>query len=180
MTTFAVRKLLMRGVRAPLFYIRILILMISVKDIEERARVHLEENGGFLVQVEVSPMNDIRIAFEKKEGAVAIKDCVALSRAIEGSLDREIEDFTLNVASPGLSEPFRVREQYDKHLGKQIEVKSLDGEKCKGELLEVTDEGIEVLSREKVKIEKKRTWVETKHKFIYNNIKETKVVILFK
>lgn len=180
MTTFALRKLLMRGVRAPLFCISILIIMISVKDIEERAKAHLEENGGFLVQIEVSPMNDIRIAFDKKEGAVAIKDCVALSRVIEGSLDREKEDFTLNVASPGLSEPFIVREQYSKNLGKQIEVKGIGGEKCKGELVDVTDEGIEVLSREKVKIEKKRTWVETTHKFIYNNIKETKVVILFK
>ena len=180
MTTFALRKLLMRGVRTPLFYIGFLIFMISFKDIEERAKLHLKDNGGFLVHVEVSPMNDIKIAFDKKEGAVAIKDCVDLSRVIEGSLDREKEDFTLNVASPGLSEAFRVREQYDKHVGKQIEVKTTNGEKFVGELLEVTDEGIEMQTKEKVKIEKKRTWVETKHRLMYNNIKETKVVVSFK
>ena len=141
---------------------------------------HLNENGGFLVQLEVSPMNDINIAFDKMEGAVSITDCVALSRAIEGSLDREEDDFKLNVSSPGLSDPFKVKEQYHKNLNKQVEVKLIDGEKFKGELQGVDEEGIELFCRNKEKIEGKRTWVETKHKFNFNNIKETKVVILFK
>ncbi|NND77645.1 MAG: ribosome assembly cofactor RimP [Flavobacteriales bacterium] len=157
-----------------------MIFVIRVKDIEERVLEHLKEKGGFLVSVEVSPMNDINISFDKKEGATSITDCVSLSRALEGSLDREKEDFKLNVSSPGLSEPFKVKEQYEKYMYKEVVVKLNDGEKFKGVLLGVNDEGIELFCRKKVKIDGKRKWEETKHKFNFNSIKETKVVILFK
>ncbi len=154
--------------------------MISAKDIEARAKEHLQENGAFLVDLKISPSNEIQIAFEKKEGAVSIQDCVGLSRAIEGSLDRESEDFKLNVSSPGLSEPFKVFEQYQKNRGRKVDVKLANGDKISGVLNDVNEEEILVFCRDKKKIEGKRTWVEEELKINFENIKETKVVVQFK
>jgi len=154
--------------------------MISANDIEAIAREHLQENGAFLVDLKISVTNEIQIAFEKNEGAVSIQDCVGLSRAIEGSLDRENEDFKLNVSSPGLSEPFKVREQYQKNKGRKIDVKLLDGDKISGVLNAVNEEEILVFCREKKKIEGKRKWIEEELKINFENIKETKVVVQFK
>ena len=154
--------------------------MIVAKEIEEKAIEHLQENGGFLVDLKVSPANEIQIAFDKLEGAVSIQDCVALSRAIEGSLDRDKEDFKLNVSSPGLSEPFKVFEQYQKNKGRKIDVILENGDKVSGVLNEANDNEIVLFCREKKKIDGKRKWVEEELKINFDSIKETKVVVQFK
>src|SRR5690554_3690461 len=77
--------------------------------------------GMFLVDIQVSASNAIRVFIDSYDG-IDIDHCVAISRHIEHNLDREEEDFELQVSSPGLSEPLKVKEQYIKNIGREMEV----------------------------------------------------------
>jgi ribosome maturation factor RimP len=95
----------------------------------------------FLVGVNVDNNNKIVVHIDTPEG-VSIDDCVRVSRELEGKLDREREDFALEVSSPGLDAPFRVIEQYRKNVGKNITVVRKDGEKLEGVLKDLDEKGI--------------------------------------
>lgn len=154
--------------------------MISSSEIESKANEYFKGTDLFLVDVSVSSANNIHVAFDRMEGAVSIEDCVALNRFIEQNFDREREDYQLNVSSPGLNEPFKNINQYKKHIGQKVKVKTNDQQEIKGLLKEVGDERVQVFSRQKEKINGKRKWVEELKEIDFNNIKETKVVISFK
>ena len=79
----------------------------------------------------MSGQNIISVFVDKAVG-ISIKECLQISRHIENELDREIEDFQLSVSSPGLTNPFLVKEQYQKNKGKNIIVKLKNGEKVRG------------------------------------------------
>ena len=98
------------------------------------------------------------------------------------ALDREEEDFELQVSSPGLTESFKVKEQYIKNTGREIEVVTKSGEKLKGILKEAREEEIvlETSAREKVEGHKKKQLIVKEHIISYDEIKTAKVVISFK
>ena len=98
--------------------------MINAKKIQILAEEFLEGTSAFLVDVKVASGNVIKIALENDD-STSITDCVELSRHIEGSFDREEEDFSLDVGSPGLDQPLKVLRQYLKIIGKQIYLCSL-------------------------------------------------------
>ena len=115
--------------------------MINAKKIQFLAEEFLEGTSAFLVDVKVASGNVIRISLENDD-RTSITDCVELSRHIEGSFDREEEDFSLDVGSPGLDQPLKVLRQYLKIIGKQIAVNPIEGKKIQGELVSVEeDEG---------------------------------------
>ena len=87
-----------------------------------------KEKGFFLVSLKVGGGNQIEVRIDSFEG-IKMGDCVRLSRHIEGSLDREEEDFSLQVASAGLGEPFKVYQQYEKNIGRKVDVKLKGGER---------------------------------------------------
>jgi ribosome maturation factor RimP len=87
---------------------------------------------------------------------VWIEDCADLSRFIESHLNRDDEDYELEVGSAGLGQPFRVHRQYEIHVGKPVESQTLDGHKYHGTLLSVDDEGFEIGVMQKVKEEGKK------------------------
>ena len=131
--------------------------MINAKKIQFLAEEFLEGTSAFLVDVKVASGNVIRISLENDD-RTSITDCVALSRHIEGSFDREEEDFSLDVGSPGLDQPLKVLRQYLKIVGKQIAVNPIEGKKLEGELVSVEeDEGefksLVLKTREKKRIE---------------------------
>ena len=99
----------------------------------------------FLVGVKVDNNNKIVVHIDTPAG-ISIDDCVRVSRELEGKLDREREDFSLEVSSPGLDAPFRVIEQYRKSVGRNITLVKKDGGKLEGILKETGEEGI-VLER---------------------------------
>jgi ribosome maturation factor RimP len=111
--------------------------MITKAQIKELAERFLEGTPNYLIDVKVSSSNRISVLIENDEH-VSIQDCIALSRHIEHSLDREQEDFELEVSSPGIDQPFRHLRQYAKYAGRQIELKLKDGRKVTG-LLESAD-----------------------------------------
>ena len=113
---------------------------------------------------------------------VWIEDCVELSRFIESHLDREEEDFELEVGSAGIGQPFKVLKQYEIHQGECVEVLTTEGKKLQGTLGDVTPEGFSLTFEEKVREEgaKRPKLVERTVHFSFDQVKQTKYVIDFK
>ncbi|MBR2359370.1 MAG: ribosome assembly cofactor RimP [Bacteroidaceae bacterium] len=141
----------------------------------------LENKDYFLVDVTVSPDNRIVVEIDHAEG-VWIEDCVELSRFIESKLDREQEDFELEVGSAGIGQPFKVLQQYVNHIGMDVEVLKNDGLKLAGILKDADEEHFTVTISKKVKLEgeKRPKMVDEDVTFAYNEIKYTKYLINFK
>lgn len=95
----------------------------------------------FLVGVKVDNNNKIIVHIDTPKG-ISVDDCVKVSRELEEKLDRDKEDFALEVSSPGLDSPFRVIEQYQKNVGKKINLVKTDGEKLEGILRKTGENGI--------------------------------------
>lgn len=155
--------------------------MIDNATIRNWVEEHLSETGGFLVDVTVSDGADIRVLVDAPEG-MPISRCVEISRLIEGRLDRDVQDFALQVSTPGLDQPLKLRPQYDKNVGRQVKVQLHDGHAVEGTLTEVNDNGIVVEHKEKRRIEgrKAKEWVTDRHELAWDSIATTKVKISFK
>lgn len=168
-----------RGTRCPPFcYQKSMVDQAFVRQIVEEKLAELDL---FLVDLKIDTANKIDIAIDGDSG-VGIDQCIAVSRAVEGSLDREKEDFELLVASPGIGHPFKVHRQYTKAIGRLVEVQLLDGTKVAGTLSEVTPEDFEVTFSRKEQIEgtKKKQVVEVKQRIAFTDTKSTKETISFK
>ncbi len=155
-------------------------IMITKEKISELVGEKLEENQ-FLVDVRVSPSQVIHVEIDSIDG-VTIKDCVAVSRHVESHLDRETEDFELQVSSPGIDQYFKVNRQYHRHVGRELDVVTQQGEEFRGLLTEAGETGIvlEVTSGEKKEGVRKKQLVTRRVPFAYEDIKRAKVVISFK
>lgn len=145
-------------------------------------RINELDNGLFVVSLKISPNNSIVVELDKYEGGVSVKDCVSVSRNIEHNLDREEEDFELSVTSAGLDKGLRVFPQYKKNIGREVEVKLIEGVDIKGKMIDATEEQIIVQTTRKEKVEgkKKKEIIVEDHVLPMSNIKETKIVISFK
>ena len=102
---------------------------------------HIGGTDIFLVEVLVKPGNVITVHVDRPDG-ISIDECVKISRYLNENLDREVEDYSLEVSSPGLGGAFRVKQQYEKNLGRDIEVLYTDGIKVTGKLQEVKEDGV--------------------------------------
>ncbi len=155
--------------------------MINEKKITDLVLEKIAETDIYLVDVAVKPTNKIFIEVDSLNG-LQIKDCIQISRFIEQNLDREVEDFELQVSSPGLDEPFKILKQYEKYIGKELEVLLKSGEKNSGKLLTVSSQEVSLEVTKKVKDEKtkKKKTVIQQLVFSMDEIKETKVLISFK
>lgn len=158
--------------------------MISKKKIETLALERIDEldKGLFIVEIKVSSSNVIQVEIDAEEGNVAIEDCVSVSRNIEHNLDREEQDFELQVSSAGLDKPFRVTKQYIKNVGEDVKVKLNQGGKLEGGLIEANDKYfvVETSRKERIEGKKKKETIIEQHKLAYEDVKETKIVISFK
>lgn len=141
----------------------------------------LADKDYFLVDIEISPENKIVVEIDHADG-VWIEDCVELSRHIESRLSRDKEDYELEVGSAGLGQPFKVAEQYQCFVGKEVEVLDEDGRKTRGVLKSVDGNDFVVTASEKVKVEgKKRPQkMDVDHAFQMDKVKYTKYLINFK
>lgn len=141
----------------------------------------LEGKDYFLVDLTVTPDDSIVVVIDHAEG-VWIEDCAELSRFIEGRLNRDAEDFELEVGSAGLGQPFRVHKQYEIHVGKPIETQTTDGHKYQGILTAVDENGFTLETEVKVKPEgAKRPRKElVEMKFTFAEVAYTKYMIKVK
>lgn len=133
----------------------------------------------FLLSLDVSPSNQIRLVLDGDQ-AVTIDDCVEVSREIERKLELESDDFSLEVASAGLSNPLTLPRQFKKNIGRKLAVKTAE-EKYKANLVSADEEEIELewKQREPKPVGKGKHTVTKQIKLKYNEIEEAKVVITF-
>ena len=154
--------------------------------IERQALVEVVEaclsDDLFLVDVAISAGNHIVVEIDSHEGSVSIDDCVAITRAVEQAFDRDKDDYELEVGSAGLTSPFKVKAQYEKNIGNDVEVLTAQGAKLKGVLSEVGDDTFTIKVAKKVKPEgaKRPVIVEEDVTIKYSETKYTKYLIQFK
>lgn len=155
--------------------------MIDKKLVESVVNEWLEGKDYFLVDLSVTPDDSIVVVIDHAEG-VWIEDCADLSRYIEAHIDRDEEDYELEVGSAGLGQPFRVRRQYENHVGKPVETQTRDGHKWQGTLTDVDDAGFTLEVEQKVKPEgAKRARKElVGMRFAFDEVAYTKYVIKVK
>lgn len=154
--------------------------MIDKQIVEQAVERALEGTDMFLVSLSVSGDNRIVVEVDSME-AMDIDACVSLSRKIEDSLNRDEEDFELEVGSAGLTSPLRVKRQFDKNIGNEVEVLTNDGRKFKGILTEAGEDTFTVEVSRKVKPEgAKRPIIEQQPETLsYGEAKSVKYVIKF-
>jgi len=150
-------------------------MMITEAIVRALIEEKIEGTDQFIVSVKVLPTNRIQV-YVDAVGGLNVKDCVNISRQIEGNLDREVEDYELQVSSPGLTEPFQHPLQYKKNVGREIKVTTADGETIKGELTAFTGEEITLQPEKKKKKEEEAEPVTIP----LSEITEAKTVISFK
>ena len=155
--------------------------MIDKKAVKEIVEKWLEDKEYFLVDVEISSSNCIVVEIDHADG-VWIEDCAALSRYIEENLSRDAEDYELEVGSAGLGQPFKVPQQYQNFVGKEVEVLDADGTKKSGLLKSVEGNDFVVTVNEKVMVEGKKRPVkmDVDHTFQMDKVKYCKYLISFK
>ena len=164
-----------RGDASPLFF-----YMIAKEKVIALAEERIQElnNDNYLVQVSVSNKNQIKVVMDNLHRGISIKDCMSVSRNIEHNLDRSVEDFQLEVTSPGLDQPFVVEQQYIKNIGRKVSVTTTENQTFLGELLAVNENDISVLEHVKPKNNKAKKMIPGNTIFIEKSkIKESKLII---
>ena len=156
--------------------------MITAEALGNTIANYLNDNGLFLVDIEISKDSDITVAIESREGDVKIENCVDIDRIIGGAFDRDVEDYSLTVTSAGLDQPFKVLDQYIKFIGSEVEVVVKGGGKVKGILSSAGADSFELTTSKMVKVEgsKKKVQQDTVTAYSYDGIKSCKPVIKFK
>lgn len=141
----------------------------------------LEGKEYFLTDLSVSDDDRIVVEIDHKDG-VWIDDCVELSKFIEDHLDRNDEDYELEVGSAGIGQPFKVRRQYENHVGDAVEVATTGKEKLKGTLKAVNPEGITITLKVKFKPEgaKRAKMIDEDRDIAFSDIATCQAVIDFK
>jgi len=141
--------------------------------------VLVEKSSVFLTDLTITDSFKIIITLDGDNG-VALQDCIDISRAVDSNLDREEQDFSLEVASVGVGTPLKMIRQYKKNVGRTLIVK-LANETIEAELVEANDNFI-ILSwkaREPKKIGKGKETVQKKQEIPYTDIKEAIVTVTF-
>lgn len=134
----------------------------------------------FLVDLSINEANKIIINLDGDQG-VNLQDCIDISRTIENNLDREEQDFSLEVASAGVSSPLKFVRQYKKNIGRTLRVKTSSSDDLEAKLVAADEEKIslEWQAREPKKIGKGKETVQKKVDILYENIKEAIVIVSF-
>jgi len=155
--------------------------MITKAEIVKLVEEKIEGTEYYIVDISVSSSNQIRVEIDGDKG-VKINDCVEISRHIEGNYDRDEVDFELTVSSAGMDQPFKILRQYQRYVGREVEMKTTQGDKLKGLLISADDKAVvlEVTRKEKIEGKKKKQIVTENKTVPMEQVKETKVLISFK
>lgn len=155
--------------------------MIEKKVVSQLIEEKLASSSNYLVDVVIKPGNLIVVEIDNDE-AVSIDDCAELSRYLEEQLDRDVEDYELEVGSAGITSPFKVLRQYVKNIGNEVEMLLKNGSKLTGVLKSADENGVVVSVEKKVKPEgaKRKVTVVEDESYTFDEIKYTKYLIRFK
>ncbi len=154
--------------------------MIDKNTVKDFVVSNLKETH-FLIDITVSNSNQIQVYIDSMEG-LPIAECVSYTRLIEEQFDRDVEDYELSVSSGGLDLPFIVSKQFDKYLGKEVEVVTAEGVKSNGVLLSHNNDNfvLEVERKELVEGKKRKVLVKKGVEFNKDAVKSVKPFFSFK
>ena len=155
--------------------------MIDINKVTEIAERHLAGSDMFVVECKATPMGEIELLIDS-DTAVKLEDCAALNRAIEAELDREVEDYSLMVASAGIGSELKLLRQYRKIIGSSVEVLLKDGIKLLAKLESADEQGIVISYEEKQLVEgkKRKQTVQVSKSYAWEEIKYVKEYLDFK
>ncbi len=155
--------------------------MIDNNKVKELALEWLEGKEYFLVDTSVDKENKITVEIDHRDG-VWIEDCCELSRWIEEHLDRDVEDFELEVGSAGIGQPLKVLQQYANSIGYDVEVMTAEGKRLEGMMKSADADGfvVTVIEKQRVEGKKRPQLVEVDKAFGYGDVKWVKNIIDFK
>jgi ribosome maturation factor RimP len=155
--------------------------MITKEQIENLIKPKIDEEDLFQVEVSVNSSNKISVFIDGDKG-VTIDQCMALSRFIEQNLNRDEEDYELDVSSAGLDLPLKVQRQYIKNIGRSVAIILRNGQKLTGKLVNANDDGINLEVEKNVVLEgkKRKQKITEIMPLNYSDIKSTKIVVSFR
>lgn len=154
---------------------------MEVQQIKNLVDEALQQNESlFLIDLKILPGNKIYVEVDGDNG-ISLQECIRISRAVEHNLDRELEDFSLEVTSPDIANPLQVTRQYKKNINRTLLLQLTNNDYLEGELKKVSDTGIELewKTREPKPVGKGKITVVKKETIPFKNIVEAKVKILF-
>lgn len=154
--------------------------MIDKQKLTETVEQAIKDTSIYIVDITISKDNSIVVELDSDD-SMDIDMCTSISRKIESVFDRDEEDYELEVGSAGLTSPFKVKRQWQKNLGNEIEVLTKDGRKLTGVLVEVNEDNFVIQFPIKVKEEGKKRPVVVSHKepITFENCKKACYLIKF-
>ena len=172
---------MIQGADSPLILCTITNKYMKISEIIDAISSEIVARGLYIVDVTVSKDNDVEVTIESEEGKVELEDCVAISRFFETKFDRETEDYSLTVTSAGLDQPFKVLKQFEKAVGKKVEVQLKGGKKMVATLEAADQESITLKYSQKEAVEgkKKKEIVEHVDRFTMDQVNSVKPFIEF-
>ncbi|MGL4412091.1 MAG: ribosome assembly cofactor RimP [Bacteroidales bacterium] len=155
--------------------------MIDKSVVRQLVEEALTESDSYVVDVIIRPGNIIIVELDNDD-AMDLHECIMVHRFIEDRMDREVEDYELEVGSAGVTSPFKILRQYQKNVGNEVEVLTKDGRKFSALLTKADEDSFTVTTTKKVKLEgeKKKRDVEEDETFTYDMVKYCKYQIRFK
>lgn len=148
---------------------------MDIKEVVLVAEKALEGTDMFIVDYTIAPDNTIELVLDS-DTSVSIDACAMLNHAIGEAFDRDVEDYSLTVASAGIGEPLKLVRQYKKLVGESVEILLKSGVKILATLDDVSDEAITISYDEAIVVEgkKKKQMQRTTHTYTFEEIKWTK------
>lgn len=155
--------------------------MITQASVTQLIEDKIADTDMFIVEVTVRPGNVINVTLDSESG-ITIEACTEVHRHLLHSMDREVEDYSLEVSSPDLSKPLQVFRQYRKNIGRDLGVKMNDKSKIEGELIAADETGITLKTEQKEEVpgKKGKKLVEREIHIAFTDMAEAKVLIRFK
>lgn len=155
--------------------------MIDKNEVLKAVETAIEGSDLFVVEVEVTPAKSVIVEVDSP-GSIDIDTCAALTRRIYELLPDELEDYDLEVGSAGLTSPFKVRGQWEKNVGKEIELLTADGRKLSGVLVSLGQEDftLEYPVKEKLPGKKRPEIVVRQETIPFSGVKRANYLLRFK
>ena len=154
--------------------------MDVVEKIKELGNAHLKDPSHFVVDVILSKHKPYKVTvILDGDNGITIDNCSLLSRAISEDLDNIDlirDNYTLEVGTPGLDQPLKLKRQYAKNVGRELKVHRKDKTIVIGRLKEANNDKI-VLEME-VKEGKKKELIQTE--ITFSEIEKAIVMVSFK
>ncbi|MBK7084546.1 MAG: hypothetical protein IPH53_07710 [Flavobacteriales bacterium] len=117
--------------------------MITTKMLTEALERHLEGTPHFLVHAEVRPSGKAIVEVDNDK-AITLNDLTAINKGLRETFGEALDDLELEVSSPGMGRPFKVKRQFQKHTGRLVEILKKDGQLVRAQLVAFDEDGLTV------------------------------------